>query len=59
MLKKYIDFNRDERKNAANICEKDFYKLTINDVYKETMENLSKRIKVRLVDNAKDYKQMG
>ena len=27
-----------------------------NSVYGETMENLIKRIKVRLVNNAKDYK---
>ena len=55
LLKKYIDFNTDKRKNAANIFEKDFFKLMINSVYEETMENIRNRINVRLVNNAKDY----
>ena len=29
----------------------------INSVYGKTMENLKKRINVRLVNNAKDYKK--
>ena len=52
-MKKYIDFNTERRKNAANDFEKGF-KLTINSVYGKTMENLRKRIKVRLVNNEKD-----
>ena len=41
--------------NAANDFEKDFFKLMINSVYRKTMENLLKRIKVRLVNNANDF----
>ena len=37
--------------NAANDFEKDFFKLMINSVYGQTMENLRKRISVRLVNN--------
>ena len=51
-LKKYIDFNADKRKNAANSFEKDFFKLMNNSVYGKTTEHLRKRIKVRLVNNA-------
>ena len=54
-MKIYIDFNTEKRKNAANDFEKDFFKLMISSVYGKTMENLLKRISVRLVNNAEDF----
>ena len=39
-MEQYIDFNTDNRKNAANDFEKDFFKLMIDSVYGKTMENL-------------------
>ena len=50
-MKNYIDFNTQKRMNAANNFEKDFFKLLINSVYGKTMQNLRKRINVRLVNN--------
>ena len=54
-MKKYINFNTEKRTNAANSFEKDFLKLMINSVYGKTMENLRKRINVRLVKNEIDF----
>ena len=54
-IKKYIDFNTEKRMNAANDFEKYFFKLMINSIYEKTMENLRKRINVRLVNNEKDF----
>ena len=54
-MKKYIDFNTEKRTNAANSFEKDFSKLMINSVYGKTMENLRKRINVKIVNNERDF----
>ena len=54
-MKRYIDFNTEKTTNADNDFEKDFFKLIINSVYGKTMENLRKRINVRLVSSEKDF----
>ena len=54
-MKKYIDFHTEKKKNATNDFEKDFFKLMINSVYGKTIENLRKRINIRLVNNAKGF----
>ena len=54
-MKSYTDFNTEKRMNAANDFQKDFFKLMINSVYGKKMENLRKRINVRLINNEKDF----
>ena len=49
-IKKYIDFNTDKRKNAANSFRKDFFKLMNNSVFGKSMETLRKRKNVRLIN---------
>ena len=39
------------------VLKKIFFKLINNSFYGKTIENLRKRINIRLVNNAKDYKK--
>ena len=54
-MKKYIDFNTKKIRNAADDFEKDFFKIMINSVYGKTMENVRKRIRVRIVNNEEGF----
>ena len=54
-MKPYIDFNTQKRKEATNEADKNLFKLLNNAVYGKTMENMRKRIKIRITTNKKDF----
>ena len=53
-MKPYIDFNNQKRKEATNDADKNLCRLLNNAVYGKTMENLRKRLKIRIVKNEKE-----
>ena len=54
-MKPCIHFNTQKRKEGANEADKTLFKLLNNAVYGKTMENMRKRIKIRIIKNVKDF----
>ena len=54
-LAKYIDFNTNKRFNVKNDFEKGYFKLMNNQVFGKTLENLRKRINLKLTSNEDIY----
>ena len=54
-MKPYIDFNTQKRKEATNEADKILFKVLNNAVYGKIMENMTKRTKIRITKNEKDF----
>ena len=54
-MRPYIDFNTERRKEATKEADKNLFKKLNNAVYGKTMENMRKRIKIRITKTPKDF----
>ena len=52
-MKPYIDFSIQKRKEATNEADENHFKLLNNAVCSKTMENIRKRIKIRIIKKEK------
>ena len=48
-MKSYIDFNTQKRTIPTNESDKNVFKLMDNAVYGKTIENMRKRVKIKIV----------
>ena len=55
VLKPYIEFNTEKRKNATNDFEKDVYKLVNNATFGKTMEDKRKHLDFEVVSDETRY----
>ena len=54
-MRPYINFNTQNWTISNNEADKNFFELINNSVYDKTMENLRKKIKIRVVKNSQDF----
>ena len=54
-LKENIEFNTQKRTETKDKFSQNFFKLLINSIYGKTLENIMKKINVKLINNSKDY----
>ena len=56
-LKPYIESNTQLRRDAETDFEKDFFKLINNSVFGKTMEDIRKRVNIKLVSEPSIFKK--
>ena len=54
-MKPSIEFNPERRKEATNETDKNLFKLLNNAAYGKTMENMKKRMKIRITRTPKQF----
>ena len=54
-LEEYAEFNTKKRQESTDEFNKIFFKLLIHCVYGKSIENIRKRINVRLINDSKTY----
>ena len=54
-LKEYVELNAKKRQESTDEFKKNFFKLLLNCVYGKSMENIRKRINVKLINDSKEY----
>ena len=59
MLADYINFNTDQRADAGKAeCKGTFFKMMKNALYGQTIENVSKRINIKVLTDIKKARQI-
>ena len=53
-MKPYTDFNT-QKKEETNNADKNHFKLLYNAAYGKTIENMRKKIKIRIIKNSPDF----
>ena len=56
-MKKFIEINKESRKVLKKEFEKDFYKLMSNSVYGKTMENVTRRENIKILNGLDEVKR--
>ena len=54
-LKKYVDANTEKRKGSKDLFSQNLYKLLNNCIYGKSIENIRKRINVKLINEKSTY----